>query len=128
MPPKSARPTVFNLKVLYSVALLLCGFGTATAQNTRCTFNLATLSYEGTAVEQAKCLLRPVKIFANLGPRTDTLPDCAAAMLVDEDVPESDPPPHADTPAVRPDTRMVCTARFTLLSCISISPAFAVCG
>src|SRR5882724_1481533 len=60
--------------------------------------------------------------------RTDIVPDSdTGAVLVGEDVSEPDPPPHPTTPAaVRPDRRAVCTARLTLLSCISTSPVFAV--
>lgn len=40
----------------------------------RCGFDRATLSFRGTASDQAKCLLAPVRKFGSLGPALDTLP------------------------------------------------------
>ncbi|MDQ4119954.1 MAG: hypothetical protein M3209_00620 [Acidobacteriota bacterium] len=44
------------------------------AQNTPCQFDKETLQFAGSAVEQARCLLRPVKIVGNLGKQLERLP------------------------------------------------------
>lgn len=67
-----ARWSIFN--GVLTVALLLGGCVTARAQDTRCTFNGSAFTYAGTAQEQGRCLLRPVKKFAHLGPQRVALP------------------------------------------------------
>jgi hypothetical protein len=44
------------------------------AQNTACQFDKETLQFVGSPVEQARCLLRPVKIVGNLGEPLNKLP------------------------------------------------------
>jgi hypothetical protein len=46
-----------------------------------CNFNADTLSFAGSAVEQAACLIRPVNRWAHLGPPLDELPKPLAARL-----------------------------------------------
>lgn len=40
-----------------------------------CTFNHSEMSFEGTPVEQARCLLKPIKRFGHLKPELSKLPD-----------------------------------------------------
>jgi hypothetical protein len=49
-------------------------FGVAQGAETRCPFDEATLSFKGTPLEQAKCLLRPVLRYGNLGEPLARLP------------------------------------------------------
>ena len=46
-----------------------------------CDFNLDSLSYRGTPVEQAKCLMRGLDQTRNLGPPLDTLPDALVTRI-----------------------------------------------
>jgi hypothetical protein len=46
-----------------------------------CSFNPDTLSFAGTAAEQAACLMRPVNHWAHLGPPLETLPKALADRL-----------------------------------------------
>src|SRR5580698_5999659 len=46
-----------------------------------CDFNLDSLEYRGTPVEQAKCLMRGLDQTRNLGPRLDSLPDALASRI-----------------------------------------------
>lgn len=72
---RNAHGRVSNYYRLLGVAIVLAiSVATSAAQDTRCTFNSSTFTYAGTAQEQAKCLLRPVKKFAHLGPQLQTLP------------------------------------------------------
>ncbi|MGH9971075.1 MAG: hypothetical protein ACREBG_25230 [Pyrinomonadaceae bacterium] len=50
-------------------------------QNTSCPFNEKTLTYEGSALEQATCLLRPVKIRGELGEPLKKLPDALEKLI-----------------------------------------------
>ena len=59
----------------FFLILLFLGFSDfASAQNTACLFDKETLQFAGSAVEQARCLLRPVKIAGNLGAAPEKLP------------------------------------------------------
>lgn len=53
-----------------------------------CRFDTAAMSFAGTAREQARCLLRPVKAFKELGPAHARLPE-ALERLVDAPLPLS---------------------------------------
>jgi hypothetical protein len=46
-----------------------------------CNFNADTLSFAGSAVEQATCLIRPVNTWAHLGPPLEGLPKVLAARI-----------------------------------------------
>ena len=46
-----------------------------------CDFNLDSLEYRGTPVEQAKCLMRSLDQTRNLGPPLDSLPDALASRI-----------------------------------------------
>ena len=46
-----------------------------------CDFNLNSLEYRGTPVEQAKCLMRSLDQTRNLGPPLDSLPDALASRI-----------------------------------------------
>jgi hypothetical protein len=46
-----------------------------------CNFNVDTLSFAGNAVEQAACLVRPVNVWAHLGPPLDEVPKPLATRL-----------------------------------------------
>jgi N-acetylmuramoyl-L-alanine amidase len=46
-----------------------------------CNFNAGTLSFAGTAVEQAACLIRPVNPWAHFGPPLEPLPKGLAARI-----------------------------------------------
>lgn len=58
----------------FSILLVFCFTNFVNAQNTACQFDRETLQFVGSAVEQARCLLRPVKIVGNLGALLDELP------------------------------------------------------
>lgn len=53
----------------------------AQPQNTSCPFNEKTLTYDGSALEQAACLLRPVKIRGELGEPLKKLPDTLKQLI-----------------------------------------------
>jgi hypothetical protein len=72
--------------------LLLSGFlmGHATpliSQEVRCPFDTGSLRFAGSEVEQAKCLLRPVRPFGRLGGNLDTLPLPLSGLLGQATVP-----------------------------------------
>src|SRR5262249_8464856 len=46
-----------------------------------CDFNAQTLSFAGNSVQQAACLIRPVKRWAHLGPPLGHLPDTLAGRV-----------------------------------------------
>jgi hypothetical protein len=46
-----------------------------------CDFNLDSLEYRGTPVEQAKCLMRGLDQTRNLGPPLQSLPDALASRI-----------------------------------------------
>jgi hypothetical protein len=46
-----------------------------------CNFDAETLSFAGSAVEQAECLIRPVNPWAHLGPPLEELPKALAARI-----------------------------------------------
>jgi hypothetical protein len=46
-----------------------------------CDFNLDSLEYRGTPVEQAKCLMRSIDRTRNLGPPLESLPDALASRI-----------------------------------------------
>jgi hypothetical protein len=54
-----------------------------------CSFNVETLSFAGSQVEQAACLVRPVNPWAHLGPPLEELPKALAARI-DGSVPVPD--------------------------------------
>ncbi len=54
--------------------ILLVGISFLKSQNTPCLFVDSTLSFAGTPINQAKCLLRPVKKYGQLGLRLRRLP------------------------------------------------------
>jgi len=59
--------------ILVSTAFLfVCAF--ARGENTSCGFDTNTLSFPGTPLEQARCLLRPVKVYGELGGQLAKLP------------------------------------------------------
>lgn len=58
----------------FSLFLVFCFSCFVSAQNTACQFDRETLQFAGTPVEQARCLLRPVKIVGNLGEPLKKLP------------------------------------------------------
>ena len=45
------------------------------AQNVPCPFDETSLSFKGSPVEQARCLLRPVRMYGRLGPPLKKLPE-----------------------------------------------------
>jgi hypothetical protein len=58
----------------FSILLVFCFSNLVNAQNTACLFDKETLQFVGSPVEQARCLLRPVKIVGNLGASLQKLP------------------------------------------------------
>ena len=58
----------------FSFFLVFCFSYFVNAQNTPCQLDKETLQFAGTPVEQARCLLRPVKIVGNLGEPLQRLP------------------------------------------------------
>src|ERR1700722_20874384 len=46
-----------------------------------CDFNLDSLEYRGTPVEQAKCLMRGLDQTRNLGPPLESLPEALASRI-----------------------------------------------
>ena len=62
------------LRCFFLILLLLFFPDFVNAQNTACPFDKETLQFAGGAVEQARCLLRPVKIAGNLGAAPEKLP------------------------------------------------------
>lgn len=56
---------------MFSFITVLFVAGTVWAQDANCPFNAATYSFEGTDVEQARCLMRPVLRGGNLGPQRE---------------------------------------------------------
>ena len=60
--------------LLFAVTVLL-SHTSAMSQNTPCRFDEVTMTFTGTAVEQARCLLRPNKIGGVLGAELKKLPD-----------------------------------------------------
>ncbi|HEV2691767.1 MAG TPA: hypothetical protein VG347_02615 [Verrucomicrobiae bacterium] len=59
--------------ILFIVVAQVC-FGIAYGENTNCGFDTNTLSFPGTPLEQAHCLLRPVKVYGELGEPLAKLP------------------------------------------------------
>lgn len=74
-------------RTLYRVALgLLSGWcaSSAALAETPCAYNKEALSFEGSAIEQARCLLRPVLIRAALGSLLQDVPEglrCVGAQV-----------------------------------------------
>lgn len=67
----------FECLSLYSILCVLCVLGglvSAHAQNKPCKFDEKTLQFVGSPIEQAKCLLRPNKIYGVLGEELKELP------------------------------------------------------
>ena len=60
--------------ILVAAIALLLGCTTIRAANSSCRFDTNTLSFAGTPLEQARCLLRPVKRFGNLDAPLAALP------------------------------------------------------
>ncbi|KAA3616164.1 MAG: hypothetical protein DWQ05_10475 [Calditrichaeota bacterium] len=63
---------------------VLCMFSLHTitrAQEKACVFNESSLSFTGSPLDQAKCLLRPVKMYAHLGVQLDELPPPLEAII-----------------------------------------------
>src|SRR5690349_18724179 len=61
---------LFKLFACAAIASAMLFFSTpARAQDTPCAFDDASLSYRGTPLEQARCLLRPVLVGGHLGPQ-----------------------------------------------------------
>jgi hypothetical protein len=60
----------------FFIAVFLLGFSSLvlSAQNKPCSYNAQTLQFTGTAVEQARCLLRPNKVGGVLGEQLERLP------------------------------------------------------
>ncbi len=54
--------------------LALAPFSADAAQQARCPFDTAALTFDGSLSEQARCLLRPVRPFGHLGPTLEALP------------------------------------------------------
>lgn len=61
--------------ILFLLFTALLGHTTTMSQNTPCRFDEVTLAFAGTAVEQARCLLRPNAIGGVLGAELKKLPD-----------------------------------------------------
>lgn len=61
-------------RTILLAALLLAPAGSLPAQEKACPFNDSTLSFSGSPLEQARCLLRPVKMYARLGQPLAHLP------------------------------------------------------
>jgi hypothetical protein len=53
----------------------------AQAQQTPCPFERASLVFTGSATDQARCLLRPVRRFGHLGNRLDALPSPLSGLV-----------------------------------------------
>jgi hypothetical protein len=69
---------------IISIALVACIFLTSECEakiSGVCRFDTNTLSFEGTAQESAKCLLRPVQIRADLGPKLVDLPPTLKSLI-----------------------------------------------
>lgn len=64
-----------------ATALALGLLAATVAQAQPCRFDTATLSFVGTPVEQARCLLRPVAKWGRLGPPLTQLPPTLASIL-----------------------------------------------
>lgn len=63
-----------NSKVVALLSVVLACASPLPAQETPCSFDGASVSFSGSEVEQAKCLLRPVQPFARLGRTLEALP------------------------------------------------------
>ena len=59
---------------LFTVSIALFAAPSGAAEST-CSFDTNSLSFPGTPIEQARCLLRPVQRFGNLGKPLPALPD-----------------------------------------------------
>ena len=66
--------------VLFAAAALLCA-GSVRGENTSCSFDTNTLSFPGTPLEQAHCLLRPVKVYGELGEPLANLPGSLEELI-----------------------------------------------
>ena len=64
---------------IFALGFALAAFAAEAAEP--CPFDFKSLSYAGTDPEQAKCLLRPVRTYAVLGTRPDTLPEPFERLL-----------------------------------------------
>lgn len=74
----NARPRL--IVGLLSAVLLACA-SSLPAQETRCPLDTSSVSFSGSEVEQAKCLLRPVRPFGHLGGNLAALPAPLAGLL-----------------------------------------------
>lgn len=63
------------------VAVACLTLGRAEAAEKACPFDMELLSFEGTPVEQARCLLRPVRMYARLGQPLEKLPEPLDSMI-----------------------------------------------
>lgn len=63
-----------NSFLIFGVLGVFCGVIPAEAQNKPCKFDEKTLQFIGSPIEQAKCLLRPNKIYGVLGGELKELP------------------------------------------------------
>lgn len=68
------------MRCLVSLALAAFVF-VSPVQAKPCAFNQSRLSFEGTAIEQAQCLLRHVEKWGRLGPQLTQLPPTLAGLL-----------------------------------------------
>jgi hypothetical protein len=72
------------MRPILGLAFVLAVFAAAPAQATpvgTCRFDPATLTFAGTSVEQARCLLRRVGKFGRLGPALNVLPPALATVV-----------------------------------------------
>lgn len=72
--PRSPKPSDAMKFLLLALTLFLTEPYLCYAQNEPCKFDVTTLQFEGSPVEQAKCLLRPVKPRGILGQKLRKLP------------------------------------------------------
>ncbi len=72
MIAKTSQAPIVAVAIL---ALTVVGASlTVRAQDTRCPFDDSSLTFSGSPLEQAKCLLRPVKMYGRLGEPLQNLP------------------------------------------------------
>lgn len=62
------------LRCIFLLLIVFCSVNFVKSQNTPCPFDKETLQFAGSAIEQARCLLRPVKIAGDLGEPLRKLP------------------------------------------------------
>lgn len=69
------------IRLVYIAVVMMVFSGVARAENTSCRFDEATMSFPGTPLEQARCLLRPVKVHGVLGESLATLPGSLEKLI-----------------------------------------------